>query len=249
MTIQLISFNSSLDANKRFHLTTQIINLTTSDLILFPGHTLATNSAATKLSSLVTNKTTSAILEVEEDNSSPFNPVCNSLYLLQNGICKSMFSYQLFAESEQIRDDQELGEHLILDLETRRRFMVGNRQAVILQCGEIGILRNIQAEGNRAVFQFKENKSLCKRFDEVINNADIILNPMHSPMGNQGKMLKRREYFSAQNRAYFSTANYTEVTSIMHKSLQYAFVNGVTREPLNVEIGKESDFLSRTFII
>jgi hypothetical protein len=68
-------------------------------------------------------------------------------------------------------------------------------------------------------------------------------------MGNQGKMAKRREYFSANNRVYFSTANFDDADSIMNKSLQYACINGVEQEPINVEVDKRGTYIIRTFAI
>lgn len=68
-------------------------------------------------------------------------------------------------------------------------------------------------------------------------------------MGNQGKMRKRREYFSNNNRAYFSTANFNDENSINNKSIQYACINGKELEPSNIEIDKRNSYIIRTFIL
>ena len=103
--------------------------------------------------------------------------------------------------------------------------------------------------GNRAVFRFEDDAIMNQRFADFLNNTDIILNPMHSPMGNQGKMRKRREFFSDNNRAYFSTANFEDEESISKKSVQYACINGKELEPMNVEVGKRDAYIIRTFVI
>jgi hypothetical protein len=249
MLIQLVSFKTALRADRRVKLTAEIINSSSADLILFAGHTIASNLDVSKLAELIKNTSTTAVIEVKKDKSCPIGKtsISHSLYLLQNGIIKSMNTYQIFAESSHINGEPYVAEHLIQDLETRRAFTVANHKAIVIQCGENGILKNIQSEGNRAEFRFQDNKELSKRFENVMNNTDIILNPIHSPMRNQGKMLKRREFFSDNNRAYFSTANFDNVDGIENKSLQYAFFNGVEIEQADVD--KRGTYIIRTFTI
>jgi hypothetical protein len=253
MVIQLVSYLSSLRADERLHLTAEIINQSQSDLILFAGCTLESEQDVYSLAQLIDNETTCAILEVGCDKSNLMGSTLNNaLYKLQDGVFRSMYTGQLFATSADIDDNPDVCEHLILELETRRKVTVANRQAVVLQCGENNILRNIQGDRNRAEFRFQSDSELHNRFEEVINHADIILNPMHSPMRNQGKMARRREYFSAENRAYFSTANFDDAHSINYKSLQYACINGVEQEPtspISPTIGEGNTYLSRTYII
>lgn len=249
MVIQLVSFKSTLRADSRLRHTAEIINSSKADLILFAGHTLASHWDIDELNTLIDNDKTIAVIEVKENAISVLNPVRNSLFLLQNGVAKDMFTHQLFRDSKNISTYRELGEHLMLELETRRNFSTANRNVSVIQCGENNILRNIQSEGNRAVFRFEDDAILNQRFAAFLNNTDIILNPMHSPMGNQGKMRKRRELFSSNNRAYFSTANYVNEEAIYNKSVQYACINGKEQEPMDVEVGKRDSYIVRTFVI
>ena len=249
MVIQLVSYKSTLRADSRLRHTAEIINSSKADLILFAGHTLASHWDVDELNTLVDNDITIAVIEVKENAISVLNPVRNSLFLLRNGVAKDMFTHQLFSDSKNISTYHELGEHLMFELETRRIFSAANRNVSIIQCGENNILRNIQSEGNRAVFRFEGDAILNQRFADFLKNTDIILNPMHSPMGNQGKMRKRREYFSGNNRAYFSSANYDDEESIYNKSVQYAYINGKEQEPIDVELGKKGSYIVRTFVI
>ena len=249
MVIQLVSYKSTLRADSKLQHTAEIINSSKADLILFAGHTLASHCDVDELNTLLDNNRTIAVIEVKRNSKSKSLPVYHSLFLLQNGVVKDIYTHQLFTDSKTIKAYPELGEHLILDLETRRNFSAANRNVSIIQCGENNILRNIQSEGNRAVFRFENDTILNHRFVDFLNNTEIILNPMHSPMGNQGKMRKRREFFSDNNRAYFSTANYDDEKSIYNKSVQYAYINGKEQEPMNVEVGKRESYIVRTFVI
>ena len=249
MIVQLVSYKSTLRADSRLQHTAEIINSSKADLILFAGHTLASHRDVDELNTLLDNNRTTAVIEVKKDTKSKSLPVYHSLFLLQNGVAKDIYTHQLFTDSKTIKAYPELGEHLMLELETRRNFSAANRNVSIIQCGENNILRNIQSEGNRAVFRFEDDAILNKRFADFLNNTDIILNPMHSPMGNQPKMRKRREFFSSNNRAYFSTANYVNEEAIYNKSVQYACINGKEQEPMDVEVGKRDSYIVRTFVI
>lgn len=249
MIVQLVSYKSTLRADSRLQHTAEIINSSKADLILFAGHTLASHRDVDELNTLLDNNRTTAVIEVKKDTKSKSLPVYHSLFLLQNGVAKDIYTHQLFTDSKTIKAYPELGEHLMLELETRRNFSTANRNVSVIQCGENNILRNIQSEGNRAVFRFEDDAILNQRFAAFLNNTDIILNPMHSPMGNQPKMRKRREFFSDNNRAYFSTANFEDEESIYNKSVQYACINGKEQEPMNVEVGKRDSYIVRTFVI
>ena len=249
MIVQLVSYKSALRADSRLQHTAEIINSSKADLILFAGHTLASHRDVDELNTLLDNNRTTAVIEVKKDTKSKSLPVYHSLFLLQNGVTKDIYTHQLFTDSKTIKAYPELGEHLMLELETRRNFSTANRNVSVIQCGENNILRNIQSEGNRAVFRFEDDAILNQRFAAFLNNTDIILNPMHSPMGNQGKMRKRRELFSSNNRAYFSTANYVDEEAIYNKSVQYACINGKEQEPMDVEVGKRDSYIVRTFVI
>lgn len=249
MIVQLVSYKSTLRADSRLQHTAEIINSSKADLILFAGHTLASHRDVDELNTLLDNNRTTAVIEVKKDTKSKSLPVYHSLFLLQNGVAKDIYTHQLFTDSKTIKAYPELGEHLMLELETRRNFSTANRNVSVIQCGENNILRNIQSEGNRAVFRFEDDAILSQRFAAFLNKTDIILNPMHSPMGNQGKMRKRRELFSSNNRAYFSTANYVDEEAIYNKSVQYACINGKEQEPMDVEVGKRDSYIVRTFVI
>lgn len=82
--------------------TADIINSSEADLILFAGHSLSSNSNVDELNKLVDNDKTTAVIGVKENAISELNPVRNALFLLQNGIVRSLFTHQLFRDSKAI---------------------------------------------------------------------------------------------------------------------------------------------------
>ena len=249
MLIQIVSYKSALSTSERIRLTASIINSSVADLILFSGHTLNQSCDIKRLNQKISNKKSIAVIEVWQNHISEINPVENSLFLLIDGVVKNLYTHQLFTDSKNINEYPELGEYLLSELETRRKFSVCDKNIIVIQCGENNILRNIQSDGNKATFRFYNNIELNKRFTSILDNTDIILNPQHSPMGNQGKMRKRREFFSANNRAYFSTANFTGDKDILNKSLQYACINGIEQEHVKIELGIKNSYISRYYLV
>lgn len=244
--IQLVSYKSSLSRSKRIECTINILNRATEPFVMFSGHTLFESEDIFTVESKLTNKHVTALLEVRHIKSSSFLNNANCLFLVRNGKVHNMFSQQLFATSDEIKNNTDLAERLLLELEQRRKFDIEGKKCLILQCGEINILSNIQSEHNRVVFRFPDNVDLFKRFQRLLNESDVILNPMHTPMGNQGKMQRRREYLSSGNRYYFSCSNtrppqrqeHIKEGSLQNK-LQYAYNDSLRLHPLNTEITED----------
>ncbi len=250
--IQLVSFRSGLNRRKRIEYTIDILNYATEPFVLFCGHTIFEKEDIIELKKRLTNRKVAALVEVRHVISSGFIDNSNCLYLVQGGNVINLFTNQHFASSDEIQNDEDLAERFMLELEQRRRFEIDGIRYLVLQCGEINILSNIQSEANKVVFRFPNRPDLAARFENLLAESDIILNPIHTPMGNQGKMHKRREYLSAQNRYYFSCCNTKPADrknnipegSLLNK-LQYAYHNGEPMIPTDVEI--TDDFLIQSF--
>lgn len=233
MKIELVSLNYNLHGQKRYDQVTSIINHSEAELILFCGHTFKESHDLDSLPEQINNTKPIVLFEVKSVAESSFVNLRNCLYILEKGNVRSLFTNQFFATSQEIENNETLCERFINELETRRQITIMDKNCLIFQCGEINIVKNIQKEGNRPVFRLSQRKDLMERFEKVLNNTNIILNPIHTPMGNQGKMEKRREFFSDNNRFYFSTSqNGTRVVKGEKKAipmdadiLQYAFYN------------------------
>lgn len=224
MKIEITSYRYGLPDKIRLSLTKEIINNSTSDLILFSGHTIGFVNDIELLKTYIDNIKIEAILELQDINSDKIN---NCLYRVTKGRLISLNTNQIFTQSSEIEGNYELAARLLHEFETNRIIKVKGYSILIIQCGEINILKNIQSEKNRVEFRFLDDLSLNERFKKLIRETDIFLNPIHTPMGNQGKMQKRREYFSKDKRYYFSTCNTRENSKDLKlKSLQYALYDG-----------------------
>lgn len=241
MTIELISFRYDMTAKMRLELTTKLINSSKADLLFFCGHTLDLHDDLFILENHIENKSTFVLFEVKQANESNFLHLENCLYTIEKGRIHNLFTNQFFATKDEIEKNESLCERFINELETRRSIKVKGKKCLLLQCGEINIIKNIQKENNRIVFRHQQRKDLRERFYDIINKADVILNPIHTPMGNQGKMEKRREFLSTNNRYYFSVSqNGTRIRGgseydipIESNSLQYAYYNGYAIEEID----------------
>ena len=243
MTIELISFIHGLKKAKKLSLCKEIINNSTSDLALFCGGTISTAKDIIKLENALSNKKTEVILELESIKS---DYISACLYRISKGSLINMYTNQLFATSQEIKDNYHLADRLLNEFESRRTFKCKRRKILLMQCGELNILKNIQSNDNKVAFRLNDEPDLKKRFKQLLENTDIILNPMHTPMGNQGKMKMRRKFLSKKGRYYFSVSNSKpESSNLWLKSMQYAFYNSKEMQAFDTEI--EDDYIIRRF--
>ncbi len=245
MKIQITSYIYKLPDKVRLEITKEVINNSTADLLLFSGHTIGFVNEIEKLQSSIKNYRTEVIFELESINS---NKIENCLYHIKNGKIQSLYTNQIFAESVEIENNYELAGRILNELETKRKLNINGFSVLIIQCGEINILKNIQSEENRVEFRLLEDKILNEKFMRIINETDIFLNPIHTPMGNQGKIQKRREFLSKNKKYYFSTSNTKKKSKNLElKSLQYAFYN--ENELIEVEKIITNESISRIYKI
>lgn len=226
MKVELVSLRRGITWKKRLDTVIDIINHSKSDIVLFCGHTIVDENDCVELATKVVNKDSLILFEVKQVEESSFIRLKNCLFRIEHGQLMNMFTNQFFASSQEIEGNEPLCERFINELETKRIFNIKKKKCLALQCGEINIIKNIQKESNRPVFRIQNRKDLEKRFFDLLDNCDIILNPIHTPMGNQGKMGKRRELLSSDKRYYFSTSNSDEKHPMASSSLQYSFYDG-----------------------
>lgn len=242
MKVELVSYQYRRTEAKRLAYTAEIINRSSADIILFAGHTLLYTRSIAELSKLLRNKHSYAFIETSESDEGYNHP-----YLVAEGKIIDLKTHQFFVDSDEIKNNTELGMAFLDELETKRIVRIGPQRILLLQCGEINILKNCQKEGNRASFRFDDNFEMRSRFECLLSSVDLVLNPMHSPMGNQGKLAKRRELLSQDGRAYFSTCNANaKHKNLRAKSMQYAYQNAI---PLNAEmtLAEDGGYITRVF--
>ena len=241
MNVQLVSYQYRKTEAKRIDYAAEIINNSTADLILFPGHALLYKKDLAELTAGISNKHSCALIECKEKGNHP--------YLIRNGKIKDLHTSQFFSRASHIANDPNFCEDFMTELELRRVFSVCGKKCLLLQCGEMNIVKNYQKDGNRAAFRFDNIPELSERFEALLSSVDIILNPAHTPMGNQGKLARRRELLSACGRAYFLTCNADEKhRNLLAKSMQYAYLDG---KPLTSEAFEAEDggYITRCFSI
>ena len=241
MKIQLISFSGELNPNYQIKAVIDIINQSDADLILFPGHALRDEDDRKFVEGFLTNKKVTAIVEMEEDGvmGSP-----NELFIYRKGKFEDMFTSQIFAKAEEVNNNEVLVQKLFDEL-PRRQFTCKGKRFTVLQCGESAIVSG-KGDGE---FQCKENLELNDRFDRLLKETDVFLNPIHTIQGRQNHISKRRNVLSSEGRYYFSTAcpkKFEQALTL--KSLQYICHNGkeLTIKP---EIHEEEYYVSRTIEI
>jgi len=238
MKIEIVSYRYALADKDRLNLTKDIINTSISDLLLFSGHTIGDVKDIEVLKTLIENTRIEVILELKDIKS---DMIKNCLYHVTKGKLKSLNTNQIFTESSEIEGNYELAARLLHEFETNRIIKIKGISILIVQCGEINILKNIQNENNRVEFRLPDERSLNDRFTNLMKKTNIILNPIHTPMGNQGKLQKRREYFSKNKRYYFSASNTKECSNNLElKSLQYAYFNGKMLTEIDKHISDDS---------
>lgn len=248
MKVELVSYRSEASSSLKLALTKKLFNQSRSDMILFAGHTIDSIKDLNNLSqNLQNNYGTTAFLELKEIFKSVMT---NWAFKIENNQLVNSNSNQQFASSAQINNNEYLAANLLEALRKSRLHVVKKKKICFLICGEINIVTNIQNRNNKVVIRTKEWE---KDFENIFDETSIILNPLHTPMGNQGKMAKRREYFSKNGKAYFSTANleykrvYAKEYFSKSKSLQYAYFNGKSISAISENI--TSDFVSRVYEI
>ncbi len=213
-------------------LMTEILNnVFDVDLILFSGWTLSNRKELDSVLTNNKNKHTTYIFEVGDGHRNKDNPKSDVGFYVAKGkkLIKKKIK-QVFTSSKDIHSLKTTIPEYLDKLESERFFKVNNKKVRLIICGENNILKNKQKQGNRVSLRSSETE-LNKKFDSILKNTNIFLNPAHTPMGNLGKMKKRWEYLSKNQRALLFVTNESTKQGIhkpnFHKlSLQYLFVNG-----------------------
>lgn len=246
LKIELVSLRSNLKKAKRHSIFVDMINHSCSDIILFCGHSLIKEDEVYFLDQEITNTNVTVLFEVREIEESEFVKFKNGLFIVEQGKSRNLFTNQLFSTHDEIDNNEMLCERFIHELENKRHFVIKGKSILILQCGELNIIKNLQGKENQPIFRIPQREDLQARFEKILEETDIVLNPIHTPMGNQGKMHKRRELLSANNRFYFSVSHNGERKMEAH-SLQYAYHNGKVLNESNIEV--TDDYQIRMYVI
>lgn len=244
MKIELVSLHEGLRGRYRLNTVAEIINNSCSDLVAFCGRTLIYEHDVLELKRIIRNTYSSVIFEVSHIKESNYVKLDNGLFVIENGQIRNLFSSQLFSTSKEIEKNEILCERFINELETRRSLKVKNKTILIIQCGELNVIRSNLLKDNQAFFRHCQRVDLQDRFDKILKNTDIVINPIHTPF--RRPMLNKKEYLSTDNIYYFSVSQNGE-RKMDADSLQYAYHNKVKLKENSIAI--TDDYQIRIFEI
>ena len=239
MTIEMVSFPILWSPVFQLDKTKYVLEITKkskSDLLIFPGFTLYSEKELQIFIKKVKNTKTLIYMEVGDGTPKQTNRYS---LLYQNGKTLKSNIIQQFTTSSEVDKNPNLIDEYVNILEEERMFNLNGKTITLIICGEINFLKNIQSEENRVEIR-TDNPKLLKKINDIISRTDIFINPQHTPMGNQGKLKKRREFLTRNNKIYCSTTNIdgnipTEQIpdKLNGDSIQYCFQNG---KPVEGEI-------------
>ena len=211
MLIQLISFPwyegnlSAKEENLRIETICDFLNNSRADFVMFSEHILGNANSLDIINKNVQKKGICSLFEIKDR--SRIGLARNRLFLLKDNNVINLQTRQVFSEAENA--DEERIERLIEELEYNRQFEINGKKFLILQCGENNILKSIRGT-DEAEFRLQNRPDLKKRYQSVIENADIILNPVHTRWGRYGDFLCRIRTFSKKKRYSFSCSQIEE---------------------------------------
>jgi hypothetical protein len=225
MKIQVVVYPKTIPWKIQDHLNARLFNESTADVILFPGWSFYDTIQVENFQNLMKNKKTLGFFDLAQVGS---RRLTNALFSVYKGQIKFL-SFQLFTDAIGINGNRILGQMFLKEFRENRVFRVKGKLVRVIHCGELNILRNEQGnekDRNKVAFRFQD-KMMENEFKSILNDTSLILNPQHSPLGNQGKLSKRREYLSAKGKGYISTSNVAKITELdTVKSEHYAYFNG-----------------------
>lgn len=237
MKIQLVSLYGDMNPNYQIATVIDIINNSTANLILFPGHILRDVNDRIYVQESLTNDKVIAVIEMREDG---IMGTPNELFIYREGEFEDMYTSQVFTTADQVNGNAILMEKLLDEL-PRRQFTCCKKRFTVLQCGESAIVSG-KGEGE---FRFKDNPILNDRFKKIMDETDVFLNPIHTPQGRQNQIVKRRRVLSSGGRYYLSAACTKEWgQNLGLKSIQYICHDGKELN-INPDIHEEEGYVSR----
>lgn len=199
MEIQLVSFQSTRLTKKereyRVDVISNILKKTKANFVMFSEHVLKSKDDLYTINENVGQKHITALFELSES----IGLKGNRLYLIQNAIITDLQTHQIFFDSAGATAHNV--EILIDEMERHRQFVVDGIKFLIIQCGENNILKGSTGS---AEFRLQKRPDLKCRFFKLLNNVDVVLNPVHSRWGRFGNFLSRIRKFSENKRYCFS---------------------------------------------
>lgn len=248
MKIQLIAYDYALNPNNKMDIIVDVVNASTSDLILFPGHSMRDMNDLFYAEQDITNKHSLAILELEESAPSSCMYMRNSLFMLHGGLFFDLYTSQVFDTEADLEGNDALMDKF-LDETKRRQFACCGNRITVLQGGETAMLAG---RGLNLDFRFKDNAVLNRRYQNLMAGTDIFLNPIGERMAigertdNQAATLQRFAALSSDGRWCIATGvlGPEQSGNFSYRQLQLVYHDG--REvSVRPDVHHEEGYVSR----
>ena len=243
MKIQLIGFDYELNPNNKMDILVDAVNASDADLILFPGRTIRDLNDLLYAEQDIKNKSSVAILELEESLPTSCMFQRNSLFMMHGGLFFDLYTSQIFETEDDIAGNEALMDKLMDEFKRRQFACCGNR-ITVLQGGETAMLAGA---GLKLDFRFSGNAVLNRRYQSLLAGTDIFLNPVHDPAVDRNLTLQRLAALSADGRWCLSTGmlGRDQMGNFSDRQLQHIFHDGreITIRPQIVE---EEGYVART---
>ena len=243
MKIQLIGFDFELNPNNKMDILVDAVNASDADLILFPGRTIRDLNDLLYAEQDIKNKSSVAILELEESLPTSCMFQRNALFMMHGGLFFDLYTSQIFETEDDIAGNDALMDKLMDEFKRRQFACCGNR-ITVLQGGETAML---SGTGLKLDFRFSGNAVLNRRYQSLLAGTDIFLNPVHEAAGDRNQTLQRMAALSADGRWCLSTGmlGRDQMGNFSDKQLQHIFHDG--REiSVRPQIVEEEGYVART---
>ena len=193
-----------ISPNERVRLILAAAEAYKPDLLVTAGHAIHTLKHLQLLvRDYAEQGLTSAIVtEVMHDRPTPSRAETHAMYAITPKFGLHAFGRQMFARSKEVRD---LASQKITAFEAalpQRTVALSDWNVFALVCGEINVLRG------RLSPQY-----VSAAAEQAIMAADVVINPTHDRMGNDGTLDAKRRLLSrsgedGRNRVYISCSNW-----------------------------------------
>lgn len=241
MKIQLVSYTISSEKvhgkHSRLAQSAKLLKESAADLVVFSGWPLGTSKDIEAFAEAIKGTKAAAVIDVKMGKGH------NRLFLVQNGRLVDMRSEQILFDSID-GNDPEKCERFLNDLRNHRMIMVNGKKVLVMLCGENNVVINKAPYSTDYHVEFRlKDEKLKRSFEDILKQADIVINPTHSLNSRLGLYYQRAEYFS-KNAVFCCVAN----NDNLHvESLQLVYRNA--KRVSLPEAREEDTYIERTITI
>lgn len=237
LSFQLSGSQMSIAGGERVKHIVSLAKMNLPDLLACAGWSIDSLNDMKKIENESKSLKTTFLVEVQHDLDHLHNTPSHVMYAITGGTSKRL-GPQFFATSGEL--SSACGDELLSAFEKNaedRMFIVKNKLAFALCCGELNVLKGRNSVSCRS-----------KIIESKLNSADIVINPTHDRMGNGGTLKAKRKYLSnskeKESKTSISISNWNISKPVKNKimkqsqtspTLHTVYHNGESIEPLIIQ--------------